>query len=197
MNSTTYGVDEYGKDNGIICSGYVGEIKMFGFAGVPAHCLACDGSLLSIEAYPELYGKLGTQHGGDGVTTFALPTAEDVIYAAGNGRTVGAAVADGLPNITGETGVRPAKESSKSGTDDLYTTVEKATNEGAFLGSGAPSGANIWKFALGIGDSSSDGQFLFPSSPIKFDASKSNSIYGASTHVQPKGTAFNFCIVYE
>ena len=136
MNSTTYGVDEYGKDNGIICSGYVGEIKMFGFAGVPAHCLACDGSLLSIEAYPELYGKLGTQHGGDGVTTFALPTAEDVIYAAGNGRTVGAAVADGLPNITGETGVRPAKESSKSGTDDLYTTVEKATNEGAFLGSG-------------------------------------------------------------
>ena len=197
MNSTTYGVDEYGNEGADIRSGYVGEIKMFGYSGVPAHCLACDGSLLSIAAYPELYAKLGTQHGGDGVTTFALPTAEDVIYAAGNGRVVGASVVEGLPNITGETGVRPAKESLNSGTDNVYTTVEETTNEGAFLGSGAPSGANLWAFALGIGDSFSDGQFHFPSSPIKFDASKSNPIYGASTHVQPKGTAFNFCIVYE
>ena len=30
-----------------------------------------------------------------------------------------------------------------------------------------------------------------------FNASSANPIYGASSHVQPKGTAFNVCIVYE
>ena len=169
MNSTFYAVDEYGNKVEDVRSGYVGEIKMFGFSGVPAHCLACDGSLLSIAAYPELYAKLGTLYGGDGVTTFALPTAEDVIYAAGNGRAVGAAVADGLPNITG--------------TCILY----QKNITGAFQ-----SGAVESKVRA---DESPNAGYTF--AHADFNASRSSSIYGASEHVQPKGTAFNFCIVYE
>ena len=174
MNSTVYAVDEYGNEAKDVRSGYVGEIKMFGFSGVPAHCLACDGSLLSIAAYPELYAKLGTQHGGDGVTTFALPTAEDVIYAAGNGRAVGAAVADGLPEIQGELDTRP----------DIVTN-----SAGAFRTKDVPI-SSMYRAAL----TSTDVKQV---EITQFNASRYNSIYGASTHVQPKGTAFNFCIVYE
>ena len=47
---------------------------------------------------------------------------------------------------------------------------------------------------LGAGDISNPRVQIFW---LTFDAAEANSIYGASTHVQPKGTAFNFCIVYE
>ncbi len=177
MNSTTYGVDEYGNDAGLVSSGYVGEIKMFGFSGVPAHCLACDGSLISIAAYPELYAKLGTLYGGDGIATFALPTAEDVIYAAGNGRAVGAAVADGLPDIEGAiTTTNIITFATLNGTK-TYGGFEVTVQPGGSLPGGQTDRQQINGF--------------------RFKASNANPIYGTSTHVQPKGTAFNFCIVYE
>ena len=185
MNSTVYAVDEYGNEAEDIRSGYIGEIKMFGYAGVPEHCLACDGSLLSITAYPELYAKLGTQHGGDGVTTFALPTAEDVIYAAGNGRAVGAAVADGLPDINGEVSVaqmwlnQPAHGvlwGGNTGALNVYSGPPPVAPSGMVQAAGRNETVEYY---------------------LRFLASRANSIYGASTHVQPKGTAFNFCIVYE
>ena len=179
-------MDEYGNDAGLVSSGYVGEIKMFGFAGVPAHCLACDGSLLSIAAYPELYAKLGTMYGGDGVTTFALPTAEDVIYAAGNGRAVGAAVADGLPNITGELEVAQIQQSNGQFSHGVLWGDSGALNISTTTLTSGPSGIVI---SNGVGQQS---RFI-----LALDASRSSAIYGASSHVQPKGTAFNVCIVYE
>lgn len=39
----------------------------------PRGWLPCDGRLLSIQQYQAMYALLGTQHGGDGRTTFALP----------------------------------------------------------------------------------------------------------------------------
>ena len=117
---------------------------------------------------------IGTLYGGDGVTTFALPTAEDVIYAAGNGRAVGAAVADGLPEIQGEIDTRP----------DVVTA-----SGGAFVTNVVPI-SSMYFVALG----STDQKQVEIS---QFNASRYNSIYGASEHVQPKGTAFNFCIIYE
>ena len=188
---TKTGVDENGNEAEVVSSGYVGEIKMFGYAGVPEHCLACDGSLLSITAYPELYAKLGTQHGGDGVTTFALPTAEDVIYAAGNGRAVGAAVADGLPNIQGTASFRRVSDSG-SNTLSVFGSIGNYVTSGAIQG--ALTEGNPYVDYIGVGYGASSGQH---GDELSFDASRSSAIYGASDHVQPKGTAFNFCIVYE
>lgn len=52
---------------------YVGEIRHFGFPRVPTGWHACDGSLLSIAEYEVLYTLLGTNYGGDGVTSFGVP----------------------------------------------------------------------------------------------------------------------------
>lgn len=39
----------------------------------PAGWLECNGTILQISQYPELYAAISTTYGGDGVTTFALP----------------------------------------------------------------------------------------------------------------------------
>lgn len=44
-----------------------------------ANHLLCDGSILEIDSFPDLYEAIGTMFGGDGLTTFALP---DYINAA-------------------------------------------------------------------------------------------------------------------
>lgn len=52
---------------------FVGEIRMFGFGRVPNGWFTCDGSLKPIAEYDTLFVLLGTNYGGDGVTTFGVP----------------------------------------------------------------------------------------------------------------------------
>lgn len=52
---------------------YIGEVKAFAFSHLPEGWLKCDGSILLISDYQKLFDVIGTTHGGDGVTTFALP----------------------------------------------------------------------------------------------------------------------------
>jgi microcystin-dependent protein len=52
---------------------YIGEIRMFAITKLPSNWLACDGSIVPIGSYPQLYGLIGTAYGGDGQTTFGLP----------------------------------------------------------------------------------------------------------------------------
>jgi microcystin-dependent protein len=52
---------------------FLGEIRMFGFNFAPAGWAQANGQLLPIAQNTALFSLLGTQFGGDGVTTFALP----------------------------------------------------------------------------------------------------------------------------
>lgn len=52
---------------------YIGEIRIFTGNYTPADWLLCQGQLLAINNYAQLYSLLGIRYGGDGVTTFALP----------------------------------------------------------------------------------------------------------------------------
>jgi len=52
---------------------YLGEIRMFAGSYAPEGWAMCNGQLLSIAEYPELFSLIGTRYGGDGQTTFALP----------------------------------------------------------------------------------------------------------------------------
>ena len=53
--------------------GLIGMIKLFAGAEGPAGWQRCDGSLLQIAEYAQLYSEIGTRFGGDGKATFALP----------------------------------------------------------------------------------------------------------------------------
>ncbi|WP_435105439.1 phage tail protein [Arhodomonas sp. AD133] len=52
---------------------FIGEIRMVGFNYAPEGWAICDGSLIAISQNQALYALLGTEFGGDGRTTFALP----------------------------------------------------------------------------------------------------------------------------
>ena len=49
------------------------EIRMAGFNFAPRGFALCDGQILPINQNQSLYSLLGTNYGGDGRTTFALP----------------------------------------------------------------------------------------------------------------------------
>ncbi|WP_417612584.1 phage tail protein [Owenweeksia hongkongensis] len=52
---------------------FLAQIIMFGGNFAPRGWAFCDGQLLPISQYTALFSLLGTNYGGDGRTTFALP----------------------------------------------------------------------------------------------------------------------------
>src|SRR5690242_1966413 len=52
---------------------FLGEIRLFGFNFAPTGWALCQGQLMSIAQNSALFSLLGTQFGGDGIQTFALP----------------------------------------------------------------------------------------------------------------------------
>ena len=52
---------------------FTGEIRAFGFGYTPLDWLPCDGSLVPISEYDQLFSLLATRYGGDGQTNFGIP----------------------------------------------------------------------------------------------------------------------------
>lgn len=52
---------------------YIGEIRVYSFNFAPRGWAMCRGQLLAINQNQALFSLLGTQFGGNGQTTFALP----------------------------------------------------------------------------------------------------------------------------
>lgn len=52
---------------------FVAEIRMFGFNFAPKGWAFCNGQLLPLSQNTALFSLLGTNYGGDGKSTFALP----------------------------------------------------------------------------------------------------------------------------
>lgn len=83
---------------------FVAEIKMFGCNFAPRGWAQCNGQLLPISQNTALFSLLGTQYGGDGKSTFALPNLQgSIALSQGQGpgltqRYMGEA--SGTPNVT-------------------------------------------------------------------------------------------------
>lgn len=52
---------------------YVGEIRMYGGDVPPLGWLVCDGRILDILSYQDLFNVIGATFGGNGTTTFGIP----------------------------------------------------------------------------------------------------------------------------
>ena len=69
-----------------MCDPILGQITIFAGNYAPRGWAFCDGQLLKINDYQSLYAILGTQFGGEGRTTFALPDLRGrVVIHAGMG----------------------------------------------------------------------------------------------------------------
>lgn len=154
---------------------------------IPAGCIPLLGGEYSRTAYADLWAWVQTQTGylleesawqakatanggnvpfyskGDGSTTFRVPALQCWVRGAGSMSDVGGYLAAGLPNITGglNNEIKPLLNEYSTAHNDGALYTEKYTNNASF-----PTGSHV-------------------SQILKFDASKSNSIYGNSTTVQP------------
>lgn len=130
--------------------------------------LICDGRAVSRTDYARLFAKIGTKYGaGNGAGTFNVPNMIGRV-AWGATNSIGTQIQPGLPNITGQFGC-----------DDRAAGYRN----GAF-GIGSQSGVNT----------SAEGGDGRPWYYFDFNASRSNSIYGRSSTVQPPALTLLPCI---
>lgn len=69
---------------------FLGEIRIVAFGFAPRGWAQCNGQFLPINQNQALFSILGTQYGGNGQTTFALPDLRGKTpISFGGGRTIG------------------------------------------------------------------------------------------------------------
>lgn len=154
----------------------VGAVVAYAGSTSPAGWLLCDGSAVSRTDYAALFAVIGTTYGtGDGSTTFNLPNLVDK-FVEGSA-TSGTEKAAGLPNITGSYEARPMGSNAANifaGFNGAFAN-STTTNNGSSMSTG-----------------SANQQF----SKTTFDASRSSSVYGNSTTVQPPALTMRYIIKY-
>ena len=139
--------------------------------------LVCDGTQVSRTTYASLFSVIGVKYGvGDGKTTFTLPNLIDRV-AWGGKSGIGGYKSAGLPNITGRGGMGEFRGNTSGA---YYEFMRQA------------SGAFYWDTSKNYYGSS--GGIDVDDALMCFDASKSNSIYGNSTTVQPPAVVLLPCI---
>ena len=146
-----------------------GTIEYFALAMPPAGYLIANGAEVGRGTYPDLFEAIGTIFGeGDGETTFNLP---DLIGRFPQGSlTPGQKILAGLPNIEGKHSVA------------VWAYVN--LNPSGCFHQGSVYSQKI-----------EGGTGTYQSLPdMSFDASRSNSIYGASNTVQPPALTLLPCI---
>lgn len=146
---------------------FIGQISMFAGNFAPRGWALCNGQLLAISSNSALFSLLGTNYGGDGVTTFALPNLQSrspVGTGTGGGLTnvqlgqVGGVESTTLTTLNmpihshGVTTTATAISTGSlqvAGTGSNASTTPSATNNilGA-SGAGGPPSAAIWSDQL-------------------------------------------------
>ena len=146
-----------------------GTMQMFAGNTIPAGWLLCDGSAVSRTNYAKLFSAIGTTWGaGDGSTTFNLPNS--IGRFAEGAATSGSYHEAGLPNIEG----------SISSFNNYWFAVANRQVGALYTNNATTTDASRYANMTGTVMDNNRG-----ASMVNFDASKSNSIYGASATVQP------------
>ena len=157
-----------------------GIMQMFAGNTIPAGWLLCDGSAVSRTDYAKLFSAIGTTWGaGDGSTTFNLPNS--IGRFAEGAATSGSYKSAGLPNITG----------SISSFNNYWFAV--ANRQVGALYTNNPTTTDASRYANMTGTVMDNNR---GASMVNFDASKSNTLYGLSTTVQPNSFTVRYIIKY-
>ncbi|AHJ96604.1 phage tail protein [Hymenobacter swuensis] len=83
---------------------FLGEIRLMSFSRAPRGWAFCQGQALPINQNQALFSLLGTQYGGDGVTTFKLPDLRGRV-ALGQGRSPISGSTYSMGQVQGQEGV--------------------------------------------------------------------------------------------
>lgn len=155
--------------SGGVYDDFVKYIKKLYNAGTASNCFTSENNWQSSVT---TYGECGKFVYNATNNTVRLPKVKSIIQCTTNNSDIGNITAAGLPNITGtytdSTG-RIGNATSRSGALNYTTTVTQN------IGDGANTSAHV--------------------TALNFDASKSSSIYGNSSTVQPQTVKYQVYIV--
>ena len=101
---------------------FVGTILAVGFSFPPRGWMTCNGQLLNINNNAALFALLGTQYGGDGVNTFALPDLRGRVAVGQNQDNVPGRI----PGVNGAAGGTVATTFTAPGTGSATATLTVA-----------------------------------------------------------------------
>ena len=163
---TINGVAFDGTKDIIVDSNPVGTIIAVAYTGVPEGYMHCNGAAVNRTTYVNLFNKIGTTYGAGDGST-TFNLPNPVARFLEGGIGAGTYYEAGLPNITGN------------------ISAFKSSISGAFVGSNNTNRYDGWN--------DNEDEYAVSTS---FDASRSNSIYGASTTVQPPAMTVIYCIKY-
>lgn len=182
----------------------IGALIMWPSAIIPDGWLLADGSEYSSTEengkYKALYDVIGTIYGvGSESMSFKVPDLRKrFVEGTSNSKILGTALNASIPS----------HNHTFTGTSVNSETVNLSHNHSAKVGGGRNSGDKKWPtdgYADGSGGGGSwvlyealgDHTHKFTPSGTVENASKSSSIYGKSTTVQPAAVALNFIIRYK
>lgn len=141
---------------------------------VPDDCLSCDGYVLKKSDYEKLYSVIGTKFntGDEADDEFRIPDYNVSSRFLQPSQEVGVTKKAGLPDITG--GIHFSGTDGWAGSEaGFYHSLSSGAGRSHNSGSGS---CDVW---------------------FRFAASRSNSIYGSSTTVQPPSHTVHLCIKYK
>ncbi|MBP6303964.1 MAG: phage tail protein [Bacteroidia bacterium] len=164
--------------------GMIGEIRMFAGNFAPKSWAFCSGQTVNIASNTALFSILGTNYGGNGTTTFALPDLRGRM-AVGQG--------------TGP-GLQPVTLGQKDGTETVTLTTN---NLPAHTHVGAGNFSGSWKMPASTegGSSTPTGNAIAVTSSNMFDPGTDANLATApisgtvTATILPNGAGFPFSVV--
>lgn len=155
---------------------FLAEIRLFAFGLTPQGWARCNGQFLPINQNQALFALLGTQYGGDGRTTFALPDYR--------GRTP---IHVGAGFIAGQRGGAPSHTVTLAQLPSHTHAVRASTSTTA--GTSAPSGRYLGRGNNVYSDSPATGT-LSPATVV--------SVGGSQPHLNMQPfLALSYCIALQ
>jgi microcystin-dependent protein len=126
---------------------FLGEIRPFPFNFAPIGWALCEGQILGISQNTALFSLLGTQYGGNGTSTFALPNLQGVVpigQGQGAGLT-GHSVGDtgGVESVTLQSSQLAAHSHPLNAAAASATSTAPASNEAPAVGHGGGRGGSF------------------------------------------------------
>ena len=165
-------INQNGYHKNILTTERIGTLFIYPIDYTPDDCLACDGYLLDINDYEDLYKVISTKFNqeGDDTGKFRIPDYNITGRFLQPGINVGVQVAAGLPNIIGGVYINGG---------DLNGAYGAMAND---VFKGNRHTANTWVASI---------------AGVSINASRSSSIYGSSNTVQPQSQIVHICIKYR
>lgn len=160
---------------------FIGEIKFFSFQFPPKNWAPCDGRQLSIAQNQTLFSLLGTQFGGNGTTTFAVPDLRGRVPMH-SGPAAPQGTAGGVENVTLISPQIPAHNHQVMVSSKTNGSQEEYENAVIALGAVGTNPANVYAPA--------NAGALQPLTPAMVSSTGGNQPH---TNLQPSLVG-NYCI---